>query len=333
MTEKQLAENICSAKSKGIGNYDLKKHQSLDLFDKIKLTRALIIDYHKKYGGNVTISFSGGLDSEVLLHNARSIFPDIKAVFSDTGLEYPEIRAFVKTFDNVDIVKPKMRFDEVIKKYGYPVISKRVSRDISDLQNPTPKNERTRNLRLTGISNVTNPGKYQPSMKLPEKWKFLIDAPFKISDKCCDMLKKEPLNRYEKQHGTKRIIGIMADQSDGRARQAREYGTETGSYLAPMIFWTRQDVLRYIRFMGVPHCSVYGEIIDKPDGTLDTTGEHRTGCMFCMFGVHLEKRGRTEPYSGNRFQRMKKSHPNQHKYCMENLGCAKVLEFIGVEFQ
>jgi 3'-phosphoadenosine 5'-phosphosulfate sulfotransferase (PAPS reductase)/FAD synthetase len=304
--------------------YDLKKDQSLALHDKISLTKEYISEYNRKHYGLSTVSFSGGIDSTVLLHMARTVIPDMKGVFSDTGLEYPEIRSFVKTFQNIDIVKPKMRFDQVIKKYGYPVVSKKVSRFISDLQNPTDKNENVRNLRLTGISRVTQPGKYQPSMKLPEKWKYLVDATFKISDKCCDMLKKEPLNRYEKYNGTKRIIGIMADESEARVRQAKSYGIETDNYLAPMIFWTRQDVLKYIRLMKIPYCSVYGDIVDLPDGPLETTGEHRTGCMFCMFCVHMEK-------GENRFQRMKRNHPNQYEYCMNTLGCGDVLDYIGVK--
>jgi hypothetical protein len=55
------------------------------------------------------------------------MYPNVKAVFVDTGLEYPEIRQFVKTFDNVDWIKPKMNFKAVIQKYGYPFISKEVS--------------------------------------------------------------------------------------------------------------------------------------------------------------------------------------------------------------
>lgn len=48
----------------------------------------------------------------------------MKAVFVDTGLEYPEIKQFVSKFPNVDIIKPKMPFHQVIEKYGYPVVSK-----------------------------------------------------------------------------------------------------------------------------------------------------------------------------------------------------------------
>lgn len=76
------------------------------------------------------MSFSGGKDSTVLLHIARRIYPDIPAVFSNTGLEYAEIQRFVKTWDNVDIIVPKMRFDEVISTYGYPIIGKEVAEAI-----------------------------------------------------------------------------------------------------------------------------------------------------------------------------------------------------------
>lgn len=91
-----------------------------------KLTKNQIIK-NIIYGGQVYISFSGGKDSTVLLDLARRIYPDIEAVFCDTGLEYPEIRDFVKTFDNVTWIKPEMRFDKVIEKYGYPVIGKEVA--------------------------------------------------------------------------------------------------------------------------------------------------------------------------------------------------------------
>lgn len=101
----------------------LRELQALPLERKILITQTRIIEWYTRYKGQVYVSFSGGKDSTVLLTIARQCFPDIEAVFVDTGLEYPEIRQFVKTFDNVTIIRPKMRFDEVIKKYGYPLIS------------------------------------------------------------------------------------------------------------------------------------------------------------------------------------------------------------------
>ena len=66
----------------------------------------------------------------MLLDLARRAYPDIQAAFVNTGLEYPEIRAFVRTVSNVTWLRPEMPFHKVIETYGYPVISKEVARRI-----------------------------------------------------------------------------------------------------------------------------------------------------------------------------------------------------------
>ena len=59
--------------------------------------------------------------------------------------------------------------------------------------------------------------------------------------------------------------------------------------------------LRYLKMTGIPYAPIYGDIVEsrKKNGTpiLKTTGVSRSGCMYCMYGVHLEH----EP---NRFQLM-----------------------------
>ena len=110
---------------------ELKLLQSLPLDVKVAKTKLRIHEWVRHYcTDGVYVSFSGGKDSTVLLHIVRELYPNIPAVFVDTGLEYPEIRQFVKTFENVEILRPKMRFDEVIKKYGYPLIGKEVAQRI-----------------------------------------------------------------------------------------------------------------------------------------------------------------------------------------------------------
>ena len=107
---------------------DLYQMQSMPLSIKVRMTENRIRGWIEEYGvDGVYVSFSGGKDSTVLLDIVRKLYPDVLAVYVDTGLEYPEIREFVKSFDNVEWLKPKKNFRQVITEYGYPFISKEVS--------------------------------------------------------------------------------------------------------------------------------------------------------------------------------------------------------------
>ena len=110
---------------------ELRLLQALPLELKIEKTKARIREWVNYYGvDGVYVSFSGGKDSTVLLHLVRQLYPNIKAVFSDTGLEFPEIREFVKTIDNVDWIKPKKTFKQIILEKGYPLFSKEIAETI-----------------------------------------------------------------------------------------------------------------------------------------------------------------------------------------------------------
>jgi 3'-phosphoadenosine 5'-phosphosulfate sulfotransferase (PAPS reductase)/FAD synthetase len=295
--------------------WQLQQRQAMPLWMKEEYTKKRIIDWYDFCEGKVYVGFSGGKDSTVLLHQVRKIYPDVPAVFCDTGLEYPEIREFVKTIDNVVWLKPRIKFNEVISIYGYPVVSKKVSRSIADFQNAHDGNISTRNLSLTGI---TKDGRSCPSRKLSKKWVKLINAPFKISDKCCNVLKKEPSKCYEKESGNLPILGIMANESRDRTKQYLKQGcnsffSKTHKMSMPMAFWMENDIWDYIKKYNVKYSSIY----DK--------GESRTGCIFCMFGVHMDG-------IPNRFQRLKILHPKLYDYCINDLGIGKCLDYINVPY-
>ena len=110
---------------------DLYQMQSLPLEAKIKMTKYRIQEWIEAFGeSGIYISFSGGKDSTVLLDIVRQDYPDAKAMFVDVPTQYPELRNFVKSYSNVDIVRPKMNFLQVCQKYGFPLISKEVSESV-----------------------------------------------------------------------------------------------------------------------------------------------------------------------------------------------------------
>ena len=302
--------------------YDLKQMQSIPLEGKIVMSQERIKQWYDYFDGNVYVSFSGGKDSTVLKHlvETTSGVYDVPSVFVNTGLEYPEVRMFAIAQPNVTVLRPTMRFDEVIEKYGYPVVSKEQSAFIQEYR--TTKSEKLKDIRLNG--NKWGRG------KISKKWLPLVDAPFKVSDKCCDIMKKNPVKSYEKQTGRKPIIGTMACESAQRASNWKMYGCNAFDKKRPtsqpLSFWTEQDILEYIVKFNLPYAKVYGDIKKEDSGKYYTTGADRTGCMFCMFGCQLEK----EP---NRFQRMKETHPTQYSYCMNQLGLKNVLEYIGVDYE
>ena len=232
----------------------LKLLQSLTLEQKIQATKIRIDEWYNHWNGQVYVSFSGGKDSTVLLDIARQSHPDIEAVYIDTGLEYPEIRDFVKTKKNVTWLKPKLSFYEVIKKYGYPLISKSVSRQIHDVK------KLGKNCYAWKCFNGEKTDFYDM-----RKWKFLIDSPFKISDQCCNIMKKEPAHLYDKQSGKHPMVATMTDESKQRKNKWLKTGCNgfnlKNPQSNPMSFWTEQDVLQYLITYKIPYASVYGNII------------------------------------------------------------------------
>lgn len=301
----------------------MKQRQLMSLDAKIAFTWSRIRAWYLHYQGDVYVSYSGGKDSTVLRDIVKGIFPDVPAVFCDTGLEYPEVRELA--LRNADVVlKPEMTFKAVLERYGYPVVGKKQARMVRALRNEHDGNRTVCNLYRTGY---TSDGRYSPSFKLAKRWMPLVDAPFDVSEQCCDVMKKAPLAKYERETGRKPIIGVMAEESQTRRAAYLKNGCNAFDKAhpssSPMAIWTEQDVLRYLKQSGIEYASCYGEIVEGEDGMLHTTREKRTGCMFCMFGVHLEG----EP---NRFQRMQRDYPKQYDYCMGKLGIGKVLDYIGV---
>ena len=305
---------------------DLKQRQSLPLEAKIVLAQQRIRQWYEYWDGKVCISFSGGKDSTVLLHLIREMYPEVVAVYADTGLEYPEIRQFAKTFDNVVMVRPKKSFVEVVTQNGYPVVSKDVARQ-------TRYAKKGSKWALNNMAGINKDGSYSRfKASHYSQWKHLVDAPFPISDACCEIIKEKPIHEWQKEHGMHTFVGTMAEESTRRTTAWLETGCNVFNdkgVSKPLSVWTEQDVLRYIKQNNIQIASVYGDIVEDPEtGKLRTTKCQRTGCMFCAFGAHLEK-------NPNRFERLKETHPKQYEFCMKpvtegGLGMDQVLTWMGI---
>ena len=172
------------------------------------------------------------------------------------------------------------------------------------------------------------------------RWAWLLDAPFRISNQCCNNMKKEPLHRYQKETGRNPFIGTMAEES--RLRKSNWLKTGCNAYEGknpsskPLSTWTEQDILQYIKKYNLEIADAYGEVrvqakdeiegqmtiqellSDYRECKLETSKAKRTGCIFCMFGIGQDR---------ERFKRLAEDEPKLCDYVMRGG------EFVGENWQ
>jgi len=306
-------------------SYQDKVNWSLD--QKVFHFFEVVSSFYEAINGKVYMSFSGGKDSTVMMYLFNKFLksaglPPIKIVFNNTTNEHKEILDFVKSFgDKVIWLRPKMTFAQTLQKYGYPVISKSQAMSISRYRNTKFPEQKT--YRLTGVKPDGTIGKVGVISK---KWRFMIDAPFKITERCCDILKKAPVKKFEKETGLRPIIGTMTSESNDRKMRYLKEGCsvfEKGKEACrPLSIFTEKDIWDLIERENIEICSIYYDQII--DGEL-VKGEKRTGCAYCMFGCHREHE------NNNRFTRLHKREPKRYLSFMDKLGYRKVLNFMKIK--
>lgn len=308
---------------------------------------------HPEINGNCYVAV-GGLDSITLLLFLRSIGIDVPAV-SVSHLEDRSIQRIHKALGVISLPpvekpdgKPWTKA-EVIREFGFPVLSKEIANKISLLQHPREDNATVRHAIMTGETGAYGGYRTGTRMRLAQKWLDLFGgpeneregthyqtAPFLVSDRCCYYLKERPCDLYAKESGRYPYMGLMASEG-GRRQKALmlngcNYITSGTKRSCPFAIFTRQDLLTLALELDVPVPEIYGEIVRDPDGTLRTTKAQRTGCSMCGFGVHLESRP-------HRFDRLREENPKEWEYQMfhigrdlegKEIGWAQVLDYIGV---
>lgn len=176
-----------------------------------------------------------------------------------------------------------MPFKKVVQTFGFPLVSKEVSQKVNELKHTNGK--KTRLLRYYG--------NHKGDSKLSNEWKFLAEQKFDVTHKCCQKLKKDPLEKWAKKNGgLKPIIALMKDESRLR-QQLALYGDNNGKKIYPFLDndWTEEDVWLYAELFNIRFAECYYDRII--DGQL-IKKRTRTGCEYCMFGITLEKEDRFE---------------------------------------
>lgn len=284
----------------------------------IKITTAMerIESLYYKTNGQCYLSFSGGKDSTVILalikacEDVLTIPPNaIPAVFCNTGIELEATVEFVNWikenyYSNVQIIKPEKTFPWITNNKGKPIKSKMKSEFISWYQ----KNRNEDQLSFQYMLGVGKNGKSYAKTKIADKDLHLIHPDFdiRISNECCNILKKKPFAKYNKTHDINGYIlgeritegGVRQLNVEKRLYNGGKLCTKTkGKYLIklPIIDWTDDDIDLFIKKYNVPLSKAY-----------TVQGYDRTGCFLCPFSLQIDKN----------LEKLCKYEPNRYKASM-----------------
>lgn len=309
----------------------LKEKIALPHHYKVVISQGIILRMKEKWDGHVVFAYSGGFDSMCML----ALDDDINAVFFDTGIEFPEILDKVReSGSRVTWYKPKHSFYWALKNKGFPLISKNQAeyidrfrqawkaRDVLLKEKPTMEivkkiadKEHQMRGRLFGYRD--GDGNKLSTGKIYNKYHYYaIHGTRRISNECCNILKKNPAKQYYKETGNLSFVGTKAVDSNGRKRFFVDVGCfnegANPPQAYPIHFWTAADIAQFAEDRELTPATIYKKKFD------------RSGCTNCGFGLDQEKKNSEDGL--NRFERMAITHPQLHDKIMGNYGMEEALE-------
>ncbi len=262
------------------------------------------------------LAWSGGQGSTVMLHLVRAMgYTNVAVMFSDTGVEFPETRRFVRRvaaewhFD-LHIARPErgMSFWRIVREQGWPMLGKYYGLHSADYYKQLAEQRARERDEALGIAPLWSPEIMNSITTSP---KVQMAEAVRISAVCCYHLKEKPQLELQRHLGCDMVfLGIQAEESDQRRKNYVDFGelyfarkTRTWKAL-PLALWTRQDLKRYEQENSLPINPLY------------TMGYKRNGCWPCMMAI---------AFPDNHLAQLRKNHPKLHRFLMTKVGAGEAI--------
>jgi len=234
---------------RGCRNKDLPLYEPMELVEQA----------FDEFGDALAVSWSAGRCSTAVLHMALQINPNVKVVFDDTTVLYPEDYAYKDLIsvgwdlNPLIITKPIKPFWACLKEYGLPTIRRQYYHSYK---------------RLKGMGRKRHT--YQEKTGKPA---------------CCWFCKDKPFLLARKEHNIEAtLVGLRCTESHARMYYAADYGMKHFAKrykiwkLNPILFWDQKQLDRYFLEEKLPESEVYTKL-----------GFSRNGCMPCTGFLNWEK--------------------------------------------
>jgi len=283
---------------------------------------------------NAICSYSGGSDSDIMLHLIEAVrkmfnLPPVKYCFFNTGLEMEAIKRHVKDMAEkygVEITeyRPKKNIVRATREHGIPFVSKIMSSGLEGVQNKNiplsiadeyantedkiakraelraryPKCETTINF-LCGCNSVGEP---RPDIQLViGSSDYMLDfikenpIPFKVSNKCCNYCKKQLAHSVQKSYDMV-ITGERRDEGGMRSVPRKDNTSMCFSETADGKYRLRP--LYYVSDADKQWYKDYYGI--RYSDAYEVYGLTRTGCCGCSISARaVEDLEKIRPYEPN----------------------------------
>lgn len=264
----------------------------LTLFDRLNVIKDTI----NKYGEDkFYIAFSGGKDSAVLHYLIDMAVPNnqIPRVYVDTGIGLNMIDEFVRKLSENDkriiTIKSNVPIKKALEQFGYPFKSKIHSFLL----------EKYQRLGMTkGVKNYLGVGDNPHLRMCPNVLRYQFTPEFKIpiSDKCCKILKEQPMEKWHKENNKSVVItGIMAEEGGRRTKAKCIVKSGKIIFFNPLAKANKEFEDWFIHEYNLKICDIY----------YPPYNAERTGCKGCPFALHLQ----------NELDFLQKYFPNERKQC------------------